>query len=127
MANNLLNQPAKKKRESFSKAVKRLMKEKGMTQSDLVERSRLPKTTISRILRNTNYKGGKYTPTDSIIMALSVALRLSSAESTERLVYAAFPERALWKDILDKHLSIHETNILLEENKLPLLGNIIKK
>lgn len=100
------------------------MNEKGMTQAGLVIRSGLSKTTISRICRDSNDKGDKYTPTEPVIMALSIGLRLSSAESKKQLLYAAFPERAYWDDILDNHLNIYEANILLEENNLPLLGNM---
>ena len=103
------------------------MKEKGISQAELVKRSRLPKTTVSRIIRNTNDKGSKYTPSDPIIAAISVALRLTNTESTEQLVYAAFPERAYWKDILDKHLSVDDANYILDENKLPLLGHITEE
>ena len=118
------NQPLVINEETFSDAVKRLVKEKGMTQAELVRRSCLSKTTISRICRDSNDKGGKYTPTEPIIMALSIGLKLSSAESKKQLLYAAFPERAYWDDFLDSHLNIFEVNIIMEENNFPLLGNM---
>ena len=100
------------------------MKEKGLTQADLAIRSGLTKTTISRICRNSNDKGGGYTPTEPTIVALSIGFRLSSAESKKQLLYAAFPERAHWDGFLDNHLTIYEANIFLEEKKHPLLGNM---
>jgi DNA-binding transcriptional regulator LsrR (DeoR family) len=58
LASYLPNQPLSVNLESFSDAVKRLMKEKGMTRAELIKRSGLSKYVISRILRNTNDKGG---------------------------------------------------------------------
>ena len=100
------------------------MKEKAMSQTKLAFRSGLSKTTISRIVRNSNDKGGSYTPTEPIIMALSIALGLTSAESKKQLFYAAFPERALWDDFLDRHLNLYQANEILYDNGLPTLGNV---
>ena len=124
MASHLLNQPLSINLESFSAAVNRLMKDKEMTQADLVMQSCLSKTTISRICRNSNDKGGAYTPTEPIIMALSTAFRLSSMDAKNILLYAAFPERAFWDEFLDHHLGIYDINMILDENGLPLLGNM---
>lgn len=124
MAEYKPSKPLEKNSESFSDAVKRLMKEKRMTQADLAMQSGLSKTTISRIFRDNNDKGGNYTPTEKIIMALSIGLRLSSVESREQLLFAAFPERAYWNDFLDGRFSIYEVNIFLEENNLPLFGDM---
>jgi len=100
------------------------MKEKEMTQADLAIHSGLSKTTISRICRNSNDKGGRYTPTEDVILALSIAFRLTSAESKKKLLYAAFPQRAYWDEFLDNRLNIFEVNIFLEENNLPIMGNM---
>jgi len=110
------------KYESFSSAVVRYMKEKGMTQSALVKSSALSKTTISRICRNNNDKGSSYLPTPSIVMAVSVGLKLSCAAAKE-LLFAAFPEMAYWSGFLERSLTIDEANEILYDNGLPLLGN----
>ena len=123
MANNLLNQPLDINLESFPNAVKRLMKEKGITQAKLAERSGLDKQAIYRICHNRNSRGGEYIPTESVVMAISVGLGLSSTESREQLLYAAFPERKHWDSFLDNHLSIKQINDILDENGLATLTN----
>jgi len=110
---------------NFSSAVVRYMKENGMTQSDLVKSSALSRTTISRICRNNNDKGSSYLPTLSIVMAVSVGLKLSCAEAKE-LLFAAFPEMAHWSGFLERRLTIYEANEILYDNGLPLLGNSIE-
>lgn len=124
MASYLPNQPLNINLGTFSDAVKWLMKEKRMTQADLVARSCLSKTTISRICRNSNDKGGIYTPTEPVIMAVSIAFQLTSMESRTQLLYAAFPERAYWDKFLDNHFNINQVNEILYDNGLPLLGNM---
>ena len=93
-----------------------------MTQSALVKSSALSKTTISRICRNNNDKGSSYLPTPSVVMAVSVGLKLSPAEAKE-LLFAAFPEMAHWSGFLESRLTIYEANEILYENGIPLLGN----
>ena len=107
---------------NFSSAVVRHMKEKRMTQSDLVKSSALSKTTISRICRNNNNKGSTYMPTPAVVMAVSVGLKLSPAESKE-LLFAAFPEMSYWSGFLERRLTIDEANEILYDNGLPLLGS----
>lgn len=98
MANNLPEQPHNtNKFYGFSNAVIWYMKEKGMTQSELVESSRLSKTTISRIVRNNNDKGSSYQPTPPVIMAVGIGLKLTYREY-EELIYAAYPEMEYMKE-----------------------------
>jgi len=100
------------------------MKEKGMTQEKLAERSGLDTQTISRIRNNRNSRGtGEYIATEPVIMALGVGFGLSSTEWKEQLLYAAFPERNHWDSFLDNHLDIDQINDILDENGLPTLGN----
>ncbi len=56
-------------------------------------------------------------------MAISLALHLDRLE-WEKLMLAAFPERAIWLEALDRHDGVDETNIRLYEQGLPLLGNV---
>ena len=122
MVSNLLKQPYRIK-ENLSTAVKRLMKEKGLTQADLTRRSGLSKTIVSRIVRNTNDKGGYYTPTMPVIMMLGVGFSLSSIETKSQLFYAAFPEMEIVEAGLDELLSIDSINAILDNNALSLLGS----
>ena len=123
MASNLLNQPLKKHIENLSEAVKRLLKEKRMKQSELAKKSGLSKYVISRIVNNTNGRGGEYKPSDNVIMMLAVGFQLSSVEATEQLFYAAYPEKEFWPLFLDKGMNIIDINTMLYDNELPMLGN----
>jgi len=108
---------------SFSDVVKEYMGSRGYTNARLVEISNLSKTTISRVCRNSNDKGSSYIPTLHIVMAIGIGLKLNH-EETKRLLFSAFPEMALWSDIIDRRLNIHDANEVLYENGFPLLGNV---
>lgn len=99
------------------------MKEKGFTQADLIRKSGLPKTTVSRICRNNNDKGMSYQPSPIMVMTLCVVLGLS-AEESKMLFHIAFPEWPVWKEILEQRLTMYEANVLLHENGLPMLGKV---
>ena len=99
------------------------MREKGITQAALAQKSKLSKTTISRICRDSNDKGSTYQADRAgLVMAVSVGLGLSVKEK-DMLMLAAFPEQAFWNDILENHMDIDDANALLYEPGYPLLGN----
>ena len=88
----------------------------------MAKESNLSKTTVSRILRNSNDKGNTYRPTTNIVMAVCLTFKLDMTEC-EKLMQAAFPEVVLWREGIEKHLSVHDVNEKLYEQGLPLLGN----
>ena len=94
-----------------------------MTQADLMAKGNLSKTTVSRICRNKNDKGGSYTPTRRMVITICVALRLNKSEKDE-LMKIAFPEEELWDEIIDKRMDIFDANNLLIENNMTPLGSI---
>lgn len=108
--------------ETFSSIVKGLLQERGWSAAFLAKESRLSKTTVSRILRDSNDKGSTYQPIENIVMAVCYAFKLDETEG-DKLSLAAFPEKAIWREGLKQHLSIHEVNCRLYELGLPLLGN----
>ena len=110
---------------NFSKEVKKKAKSNGLTQARLTEKSQLSKTTIGRIYRNTNDKGGTYTPTLQVVFAVGMALQLSRDEAME-LLYTAFPEMALWLQFLDDGLDFFEANEILYDLGLSTWGNSIE-
>ena len=108
--------------ETFSSIVKGLLQERGWSAAFLAKESRLSKTTVSRILRDSNDKGCTYQPTANIAVAVCLAFKLDKAER-DKLLLAAFPQWAIWREGLEQHLSVHEVNCRLYEQGLPLLGN----
>lgn len=94
-----------------------------MTQADLMAKANLSKTTVSRICRNKNDKGGSYKPTRRMVITICVALGLNKAEK-DNLMKIAFPEEELWDLIIENKLDIFESNELLFEKNLPLLGSL---
>ena len=108
---------------NISDFVKYHMKIKGIKQSDLVKHSGLPKTTISRIYRNSNDKGSTYyTKNVGTLMPLSIALRLTPGERDEMLL-VAMPELGYWNEFLEEEYDLSECNEVLYDNGLPLIGN----
>ena len=62
-------------------------------------------------------------PTLAVIMAISVGLELTRAQASA-LLFAAFPEMALWGGFLDQRLDIDQANEILYTNGLPILGSV---
>lgn len=107
---------------TFSDAVNRYLEAKQMTQADLARKSQLPRTTVSRICRNSNDKGNSYQPTGRIVMSVCVALELNKSE-TIKMFCVAFPYLLCWEEIISKKMDIFQANMFLDEQGLPLLGN----
>ena len=97
------------------------MQEKGWKQIDLAEASNLPTVTISRIVRNSNDRGGPFYLTEEIIAAIAVAFE-KGEDGWRTLSDAAFPERKLWMEALRSKDNIIQLNIRLCDNGLPQLG-----
>ena len=95
-----------------------------MTQADLIRKSMLTRTTVSRICRNSNDKGSTYQPTDRIVMSVCVALGLDS-EETKELFSLAFPYLKCWDKIRAEKMNIDQANSFLYDEGLPLLGSPI--
>lgn len=108
--------------ETFSNLVRGLLQEKGWNAAFLAKESNLSKTTVSRILRDSNDKGRTYQPTANIVTAVCLAFKLDTA-GWDKLLLAAFPQMAIWREGFQEHLSVHDVNCRLYEQGLPLLGN----
>lgn len=111
---------------SFPDAVDRHLKRKNMKHGDLARKGHLSRATISRIFRNENDKGSTYRPAPEVVMCICIALKLDEKE-TEELFLIAFPEWKCWREISRRKLSMHDPNVLLDENGLPTLGNSIEE
>ena len=108
--------------KTFSEIVNKHLQVKKMSQAELIRKSQLTRTTVSRICRNSNDKGSCYQPTDRVVMSICVALGLDKEETIE-MFYAAFPYFPFWNEIIEKKMNIFEANELLDEQGLPLLGS----
>ena len=124
MTINPQNNNYNKEVNSFLDSVKKYLKIKKMTQADLIRKSMLTRTTVSRICRNSNDKGSTYQPTDRIVMSVCVALGLDSKE-TKELFSLAFPYLKCWDKIIAEKMNIDQANSFLYDEGLPLLGSPI--
>ena len=97
------------------------MQEKGWKQIDLADAANLPTVTISRIMRNSNDRGGPFYLTEEIIAAIAVAFE-KGEDGWRTLSDAAFPERRLWIEALRSKDNIIKLNMRLCDNGLPQLG-----
>ena len=120
------NQNKYKEIKTFSGAVNQYLKQKKMTQADLISKSRLPRTTISRICRDSNDKGSCYQPTDRVVMSVCVALELNQ-EETKEMFCLAFPYLPYWDEIIIQKMNLDQANDYLYDQGLPLLGYITEE
>ena len=98
---------------SFINKVEEYLQEKDRSPSWLARQSRLSKTTITKMLNNTDYRGNGYCPDRRTVVAICLALRLSRERRWE-LFYMAFPEERIINEAMDNGYSVDETNIALE-------------
>ena len=105
----------------FSNTVIAIAKSKNISQIELVRLSQLSPATISRIFRNSNDKGSSYEPSLQVVLAICVALGLSSKEAAE-VQNAAFPEMAVCRELFGKGLNIFDVNEILDDLGLKILG-----
>ncbi len=106
--------------ERFSKEVRRLMKKKGVKPSDLVNRGHFTRTTISRLCRNSNDKGGDYPLSLQDITNLKTALKLTSDEAFD-LLFIAFPDVKFNITVIKENMDHMAANEYLYDNNSPLL------
>ena len=111
---------------SFPDAVDRHLKRKNMKRGDLARKGQFSRATISRFFRNKNDKGSSYRPAPEVVMCICIALKLDENEMKE-LFLIAFPEWKCWIEISRRKLSMHDANVLLDENGLSTLGNSIEE
>ncbi len=110
---------------SFSQIMKRICYATGMNGAQIAAKCNLSKATMTRILRDKNYKGSSCKPSINVIAAICIGLKLGQ-EGFERLYRAAHPEIDVWKEALRSKKTVMETNEELEEKGLPLLTKEIE-
>ena len=92
----------------------------GWNQAKLAKASGLSKATVSRLMAYSIPSDRR--PMLETIMAVALALKLSREEA-EHLFQTAFPESAVWDQAIEQRMTVDEANIILSQQKLPLLTN----
>lgn len=103
-------------KKTFTEYLYELMKEKGLNKSDVIEQSGLDSGYAYHIF------AGRKNPTRNKILALAIAMKLTTDE-TQRLLYYAnagiLYVRNSWDSVilyaLENKLSVIETNLLLDK------------
>lgn len=113
-------QNPQRKQETFSDLVIAYMKQRGMSAAELAERSSLSKATITRMTRNTDYRGHPYCPNYPDILKVSIALQIGM-EGYQRLLEAAYPQARELEALLECG-DVLQADIWLDERGLPLLS-----
>lgn len=106
---------------TFAELVKEYLSKRGWTQKELAEAANMSTTMVNHILKNSNGRGGPFKLTETMVTQLALAFKIGRA-GRDKLLCAAFPERALWLEALDSRESVISLNCRLYENGLPMLG-----
>ncbi len=112
---------------TLAEYLNKLLAEKNLSKTDIIQKSQLDTTYVYRVFSGITKK-----PARAKVIAIALALELSPKETNYLLYYASVEKlyvRNEWDSIiffaLANHLSVPETNELLQEsNELPLLGDI---
>ena len=91
-----------------------------MNAAELAERSHLSKATITRMTKDTDYRGHSYYPTYPDILMVSIALGIGM-DGYQRLLEAAYPPTQELETLLESG-DVTKANLWLAEKGLPLLG-----
>lgn len=103
--------------------MKELLKSRNWKYKDLAAASNQSETTISRMINNTNGRGGPFKLTDDLVYAIALGLGLG-VDGWHQLSAIAFPQRALWQDALACGSTVVALNCDLYARGLPTLGTI---
>ncbi len=112
---------------TLAEYLNKLLAEKNLSKTDIIQKSQLDTTYVYRVFSGITKK-----PARTKVIAIALALELSPKETNYLLYYAGVEKlyvRNEWDSIiffaLENHLSVPETNELLQEsNESPLLGDI---
>ena len=101
----------------FNELLRGYLAAKGHSDSWLATKTGLSRTTISRMVHNRDHRGRYYYPKETSVIAICLALRLT-AEQRWELYNLVFPERAIYNEAMNNGYSVHDTNVILQENML---------
>ena len=125
MVNNYSpNQPQNidDRNKTFSDIIKGYLETRGITKAKFAKLCQISKSTVTKIIKNTNYKGTTYKPDVLAVMAICVGLKLTNMEA-QNLFFTAFPEMMYLGSFLANSYDIDRANIVLYDEGLSILGN----
>ena len=106
--------------KTLSQLVNEHLNRRDWSYAELARKSHLSKTTVHRIVTDTDHRGNPYHTSIDVVAALVIAFQLNDKEANE-LFHAAFPQFRLWKEARDRHYTIEKTNDFLHDNGFPVL------
>ena len=114
------------RRYTLAEYLERLLKEKNLSKGEVIEKSQLERLYAYHI-----FAGRKKNPSREKVIAIALAMALTPEETQYLLYYAGAPQlyvrnpldSVLWY-ALENHMSVVDTNIMLENMaELPLISN----
>ena len=96
------------------------LKRKKKTQQMLADETGLSRSTIGRMIADTDHRGRNYHTTEEAVVKICVVLGLEPEQSQE-LYDAAFPERRIWWECIANRVSPEEIDKKLKKAGLPQL------
>ena len=116
--------------ESFGEMVLRLIREKGLTDSQCYNKANITRAAFYKIRQSARERESTYRPSKQTAMALAVALELSLEEAADLLEHAGYAFSHSNKgDIIVEYFLLHHRYNLFELNEVlyhydqPLLGS----
>ena len=104
----------------FNELLRGYLYAKGHSVAWLARKTGLSKTTTTRMINNTDHRGNYYRPKKESVIAVCLALGVSTEQRWE-LLNLVFPEEAIYTEAMNNGYSVYDTNKMLEAKGLNAL------
>ena len=101
----------------FNELLRGYLYAKGHSVAWLARKTGLSKTTTTRMINNTDHRGNYYRPKKESVIAVCLALGVSTEQRWE-LLNLVFPEETIYTEAMDNGYSVKRTNEMLEAKGL---------